>query len=243
MAGLTSDQYISNYTGYMKPTYQNDYNTRLNQLTQQYQTGRQGLEQGRGTVESDYSSGLNKLNELRNTTNTDYASAINKPDVQAAQNTNRLRELMAQRGLLRGGSAVSQEAGIYNQAGQQKNDLYGSRANALSSIGNRQGELEQNRASQLGNLQGQLNLYDQQYGTNKQGLSDQLANQLTSMYSQAPLLAQDYLAKQQSQQLDAMKFAQAALLDIAGKTGQYNNPNGYLPGDILTNLYKNLYSY
>lgn len=229
---LTKDDYINQYTDWAKNTYGSQRDTQSQALKNAYDQNMLNINNNRSTIENDYSTGSNKLNELRGTTQADYTKAANTPDVNAAQSARKLSEMLAQKGLSRGGTYVSGQVGIMNQAAQQKNDLSSALAQALSSIGNRQSELEQQRASQLANITNQGNLYGQQYNEGVQNLANQYASQVAAAQSQAPLLAEDYLNKLYNQNLQAYQTGLGSLIDIGQITNQLNLPEGFYPGDL-----------
>ena len=305
---LNRDQYLQQYTNYAQQANKPAYDTQTNQLKQAYERNMLGFNQGanrfgelRSQTATDYASGRNRINEQQAAQMPQYQTQRNQTSVEAASNAQRLRELMAQRGLFRSGTAVGRELGIYNQAAQNRNDIttqenlartgFGNRlselgmseANAFSGIGNRLAELEQQKA-----------LYGTQYGENEQDLARQYADRVALETARAPQAYENYAlnvagltgqyggqqtltaqqleqqrnvaaldesyrqkqlqaqqnqfnqnyALQQSLQnanISNMQFNQNlagyqaganTLLDVAGVTGQYNNPQGFYPGDL-----------
>jgi len=274
---LTREQYLGRYKDWASHVYGTEKDERARALRQAYERNLLGFDTSRSTVQSDYTAGRNRLGELRGTTEADYTAAQNRineqlaaqipqyqqqrnqASAQAARDAQRLREIMAARGLFRSGSAVGREADIMNRAAGSINDittqenlfrsaianrlaeLGASRANALSAIANRQAELEQNLANELARIAAAKELLGQQYGENEQALADTYARQLSAALMQAPLLYEDYANRLFNQDLAAMQFAQGVLSDVAQQTGQYNLPSQYKPGDILVALYRRLY--
>lgn len=156
------------------------------------------------------------------------------------------------------------QSGIANRQAE----LGMSQANAMAGIGNRQAELLGAYNRQLGNLDQTAALYGTQQGERERALAQQYAERMAAASAQAPLTAADLYLREQAQnanlqnqtfnqgitqreldaQLQNQRFnqylagltaGQNALTSIAGITGQFNQPTGYLPGDLAV-YYQNL---
>lgn len=274
---MTRDQYINQYKDYNKQAYQNQYNSQLNALKNQYEQNRLSFDQSKTNYQNSYTQGLNRLNELRNTAQADYTSGANKineqraaqtplyqqgrntASVNAAQSARRLSELMAAKGLSRGGSFMSGMAGVQNQRAAEIGDinqqealfnaqlanrlaeLEQARANSLGAIGNRTAELEQTYQGDLSNLEKQRLLYEQQYAGNQRTLADLLAGQVTAAELQAPLMYEEYLNQQRANDLALQNSLFQFLINSGQLTGEFKAPTGFKVNDYLAELYNRRY--
>ncbi|AEG59376.1 hypothetical protein [Desulforamulus ruminis] len=274
---LTRDQYIQQQNEYAQKTYQNQYDAQKTALQQAYDRNRLGFDSSRTSIQNAYTQGGNRLNELRDQAQADYSAGANSineqkaaqtplyqqsrnaASVNAAQSARKLSELMAAKGLSRGGSFLSGQAGIQNQRAAEIGDvnrqeglfnaqmanrlaeLEQARANSLGAIGNRSAELEQTYMGDLNNLTKQEQLYGQQYSDSQRALQEALANQIAAAGLQAPLQYEDYYNQQLQNSLALAGFAWGNLSDYAAQTGNFGMPKDYKPGDFLNQFYNQWY--
>ena len=158
------------------------------------QTRDEWMTNQRSIIGSQYGQARSRLQEEQSAQMPQYQQARDQADVGATQRTQGLRELMAQRGLYRSGSAVGQEAGIYNQAAQQRADITRDQSLYGQQMSNRLAELGQGEAADMSRAA----IGYEEYGQRAEQLR-QAAGGLTGQYGGASTLAAQQLAQQGTQ--------------------------------------------
>ena len=158
------------------------------------QTRDEWMTNQRSIIGSQYGQARSRLQEEQSAQMPQYQQARDQADVGATQRTQGLRELMAQRGLARSGSAVGQEAGIYNQAAQQRADITRDQSLYGQQMSNRLAELGQGEAADMSRAA----IGYEEYGQRAEQLR-QAAGALTGQYGGTPTLGAQQLAQQGTQ--------------------------------------------
>lgn len=155
-------------------------------------------------INQQYGKAQNQITEQQQQLKPMYQQQRNATDVQAHQNSRRLSELMAQRGMGRTGTMMTGMAGVQNQRMGQLADINRDQSFANTQMGNRLAELEQGRAADLSRAA----LGYEDYGFRAEQLKQNLASLMGSYGGQ--------------QTLAAKQTAMQNALAEAGLTGMYN---------------------
>ena len=215
------------------------------------QTRDEWMTNQRSIIGSQYGQARSRLQEEQAAQMPSYQQARDQADVGATQRTQGLRELMAQRGLYRSGSAVGQEAGIYNQAAQQRADITRDQSLYGQQMSNRLAELGQGEAADMSRAA----LGYEDYGQRAEQLR-QAAGALTGQYGGTPTLGAQQLAQQGTQfgqqltqsgtqfgqQMDAnlLNMLMNYNLGVGQQTRALPQPNQFTYGDQMVQLLRRL---
>ena len=191
-------------------------------------------------IGSQYGQARSRLQEQQDARMPQYQQARDQADVGATQRTQGLRELMAQRGLYRSGSAVGQEAGIYNQAAQQRADITRDQNLYGQQMSSRLAELGQGEAADMSRAA----LGYEDYGQRAEQLR-QAAAGLTGQYGGMPTLGAQQLTQQGTQfgqQMDAnlLNMLMNYNLGVGQQTRALPHPNQFTYGDQMVQLLRRL---
>ena len=215
------------------------------------QTRDEWMTNQRSIIGSQYGQARSRLQEEQSAQMPQYQQARDQADVGATQRTQGLRELMAQRGLARSGSAVGQEAGIYNQAAQQRADITRDQSLYGQQMSNRLAELGQGEAADMSRAA----IGYEEYGQRAEQLR-QAAGALTGQYGGTPTLGAQQLAQQGTQfgqqltqsgtqfgqQMDAnlLNMLMNYNLGVGQQTRALPQPNQFTYGDQMVQLLRRL---
>ena len=204
------------------------------------QTRDEWMTNQRSIIGSQYGQARSRLQEEQSAQMPQYQQARDQADVGATQRTQGLRELMAQRGLYRSGSAVGQEAGIYNQAAQQRADITRDQSLYGQQMSNRLAELGQGEAADMSRAA----IGYEEYGQRAEQLR-QAAGGLTGQYGGASTLAAQQLAQQGTQfgqQSDAnlLNMLMNYNLGVGQQVRSLPQPNQFTYGDQMVQLLRRL---
>ena len=215
------------------------------------QTRDEWMTNQRSIIGSQYGQARSRLQEEQSAQMPYYQQARDQADVGATQRTQGLRELMAQRGLYRSGSAVGQEAGIYNQAAQQRADITRDQSLYGQQMSNRFAELGQGEAADMSRAA----IGYEGYGQSAEQLRQSAAG-LTGQYGGASTLAAQQLAQQGTQfgqqltqsgtqfgqQMDAnlLNMLMNYNLGVGQQTRALPQPNQFTYGDQMVQLLRRL---
>ena len=191
-------------------------------------------------IGSQYGQARSRLQEQQDARMPQYQQARDQADVGATQRTQGLRELMAQRGLYRSGSAVGQEAGIYNQAAQQRADITRDQNLYGQQMSNRLAELGQGEAADMSRAA----LGYEGYGQSAEQLRQSAAG-LTGQYGGMPTLGAQQLAQQGTQfgqQMDAnlLNMLMNYNLGVGQQVRSLPQPSQFTYGDQMVQLLRRL---
>lgn len=135
---------------------QQQLQARLQALQAAKQTKISGIESQRGVIGQEYQEAGALLNQYKNQAAPQFQQQRSQAQIQTAQAANKLREIMAARGVLAGGENISANVGIQNQLqntlgsiGQQEQDY-------MSDLDRRQADLDREKAQRLAALQEQI---------------------------------------------------------------------------------------
>jgi hypothetical protein len=184
--------YVNPRVDYAQTVLQNQYDSQLQAIKQAQAKALMGAAQQRSAVDLGYNKALNQLNEQKTQTMPTFQARRDTADVNTAQNVNRLREIMAHRGLLPGGQAVTAEAGLMSQGQAVKAQADTDQANFVTAMNNRLAEVEAGRADAIRNIEQNIAMLIAQGGEQEQQLAKWLAGELAAAQQRAMLDYQDY---------------------------------------------------
>ena len=204
------------------------------------QTRDEWMTNQRSIIGSQYGQARSRLQEQQAAQMPQYQQARDQADVGATQRTQGLRELMAQRGLYRSGSAVGQEAGIYNQAAQQRADITRDQNLYGQQMSSRLAELGQGEAADMSRAA----LGYEDYGQRAEQLR-QAAAGLTGQYGGMPTLGAQQLTQQGTQfgqQMDAnlLNMLMNYNLGVGQQVRSLPQPSQFTYGDQMVQLLRRL---
>ena len=182
---LTQSQFLGQQAQTYEPGLQSDRARKLKAAKQAYDNVLQGFNTSKATVNEDYTLGTNMVNAERDKTMPTFQVQRNQADVTAAQKIQDLRNRMANSGLYRSGTTVSDESMFNSQGATQKSGVDTEQNQFSTAIAGRIGDLERAKATQLGDIQGKMNLSGKQYNENTVGVESDYTNALATARGQA----------------------------------------------------------
>lgn len=168
-------------------------------------------------INQQYGKAQNQITEQQQQLQPMYQQQRNATDVQAHQNSRRLSELMAQRGMGRTGTMMTGMAGVQNQRIGQLADINRDQSFANTQMSNRMAELEQGRAADLS----RASLGYEDYGFRAEQLKQSLAS----------LEQQNELQRQQAMMNLLINY-------YNNSTSGWQFPSSVKPADYLEQLFK-----
>ena len=182
---LSQSQFLGQQAQTYEPGLQSDRARKLKAAKQAYDNVLQGFNTSKATVNEDYTLGTNMVNQERDKTMPTFQVQRNQADVTAAQKIQDLRNRMANNGLYRSGTTVSDESMFNSQGATQKSGVDTEQNQFTTAIAGRIGDLERVKATQLGDIQGKMNLSGKQYNENTVGVESDYTNALATARGQA----------------------------------------------------------
>jgi hypothetical protein len=194
---VPQQQYVNQRMSIVQNALQGQYDQQQLALQQQLAQTLQALSQAQTQTNNQYAEAQRALEAQKKATLPTFQQQRNQADVAKAQNTQQLRNAMAQLGLLKGGDTVSGMVGIQTQRENAINTANQAQNQYLTEMDNQQAALQAQHAAAISALQQQMALAQQSVSAQSQQLASQLAQQIAAEQMQAQLDYQNYLVNRQ----------------------------------------------
>ena len=212
---LTQAQFLGQQSQAYEPGLAQDRDRKLQALRQARDNVNQNFDTSIKAVQEDYTLGTNAVNAETKRLTPGYQVQRNQVDATTAQRIQQLRNSMANSGLYRSGTTVSDES-MYNSQGDTQRRGVDTEQNTFNtSQAGKIGDMERSRSVQLGDIQGKRNLSNQQYNENTVGAQEDYNYGMASARGQALNNWNQYNEQQQSVARAAAARQVAALRSAA----------------------------
>lgn len=251
---LTQAQYLGQQSQAYEPGLAQDKARKLQALKQARDNINQNFDTSINAIQEDYTLGTNAVNAETKRLTPGYQVQRNQVDATTAQRIQQLRNSMANSGLYRSGTTVSDES-LYNSQGDTQRRGVDTEQNTFNtSQAGKIGDMERSRSVQLGDIQGKRNLSNQQYNENTVGAQEDYNYGMASARGQALNNWNQYNEQQQSVARAAAARQVAALKSAASSSATTNKAaaqaeatrqisaavqGGMLPSQIQANIKAN----
>ena len=195
---LSQDQFLNQQLQAYEPGLAQDRARKLQALKQAQDSNNQSYDTGRATVNNDYMMGTNAVNAETKKMAPTWQISRNSVDADTAQRVQQLRNSMANSGLYRSGSTVSDESMFASQGATLRGNVDTSEKAFGTSQAGKLGDLERSKAVQMGDIQGKQNLSNQQFNAGNVGAQEDYNYGMAGARGQALNNWNQYNEQQQS---------------------------------------------
>ena len=195
---LTQDQFMGQQSQVYEPGLAQDRSRKLQALKQARDNNNQNYDTGRAMVNNEYTMGTNAVNAETKKMDPTWQVSRNSVDATTNQRVQQLRNSMANMGLYRSGSTVSDESMFASQGATLRGNVDTDQNAFNTSQAAKHGDIERSKAVQMGDIQGKQNLSNQQFNAGNVGAQEDYNYGMASARGQALNNWNQYNEQQQS---------------------------------------------